>query len=140
MIRTAIMELKEEWGSKKESISGFIEKNFEGLPLGHASFLSHHLRMLCGTGEIVCKNDRQYMLSVDQVRVEEECQVEGQGNQMVNGWNKTRRKQQWRKVGKGAAEASEQEVEVCHILLFYRALDLRLLKVLCIVLPLLPLT
>lgn len=111
MIRMAIMELNEECGSKKESISGFIEKNYEGLPLGHASFLSHHLGMLCGTGEIVCRNDGQYMISVDQVGAQEECCVERQGNEMVNEWNKTRGKQHWCKVGKKAAEARDQQVE-----------------------------
>lgn len=67
MIRTAIIELDEEAGSSEESISSYIEREYEGLPCGHVAFLGHHLRRLCKSGEIVCKNDGRYMIGVEGV-------------------------------------------------------------------------
>ncbi|XP_031268822.1 uncharacterized protein LOC116127301 [Pistacia vera] len=75
MIRTAIIELNEEAGSSEESISGFIEKEFEGLPCGHVAFLSHHLRRLCESGEIVRKNDGRYMIGVGYGDIEDEKEM-----------------------------------------------------------------
>ncbi|XWS63922.1 hypothetical protein CRYUN_Cryun06bG0143200 [Craigia yunnanensis] len=65
MIQQAILKLNEECGSSEEAISRFLEKEYEGLPWGHASFLSHHLKKLCRNGEIVCANNERYMLHVD---------------------------------------------------------------------------
>ncbi|KAF5751844.1 hypothetical protein HS088_TW02G00863 [Tripterygium wilfordii] len=62
MIQTAIAKLREEGGSTIEAISGFIKKEYEGLPWGHESFLSHHLRKLCGQGEIVLTGYGRYIL------------------------------------------------------------------------------
>lgn len=67
MIRTAIIELDEEAGSSEESISSYIEREYEGLPCGHVAFLGYHLRRLCKSGEIVCKNDGRYMIGVEGV-------------------------------------------------------------------------
>ena len=65
MIQQAILKLNEECGSSEEAISRFLEKEYEGLPWGHASFLNHHLKKLCRNGEIVCTNNERYMLHMD---------------------------------------------------------------------------
>ncbi|KAK3410430.1 hypothetical protein EUGRSUZ_J02424 [Eucalyptus grandis] len=53
MIRRAIQELNEEGGSSEESISKFIKAEYQDLPWGHASLLSHHLMKLSECGEII---------------------------------------------------------------------------------------
>ncbi|KAJ0094126.1 hypothetical protein Patl1_15404 [Pistacia atlantica] len=94
MIRTAIIELNEEAGSSEESISGFIEKEYEGLPCGHVAFLSHHLRRLCESGEIVHKNDGRYMIGVDyEQKLEEDCQAERQELEIIDDYSKVKEKQ-----------------------------------------------
>lgn len=131
MIQTAITELNEVGGSIEASISGYIEKNFEGLPWGHATFLRHHLRKLSRSGEIMRKNDGRYMIAVDQGREEEERRVERKEDDMLQEWNKEREKQvivfgercQVEKqaggkkieVSRQDAEATEQAVEVLHL-------------------------
>ena len=65
MIQEAISKLNEEGGSSEEVISRFLEKEYEGLPWVHSSFLSHHLKKLCRNGEVVCVNNERYMLLVD---------------------------------------------------------------------------
>ncbi|KAJ4709736.1 Histone H1 [Melia azedarach] len=133
MIQTAITELNEVGGSIEASISGYIEKNFEGLPWGHATFLRHHLRKLSRSGEIMRKNDGRYMIAVDQGREEEERRVERKEDDMLQEWNKEREKQvivfgercQVEKqaggkkieVSRQDAEATEQAVEGSSVLL-----------------------
>ncbi|XP_010034691.3 involucrin [Eucalyptus grandis] len=53
MIRRAIQELNEEGGSSEESISKFIKAEYQDLPWGHTSLLSHHLMKLSECGEII---------------------------------------------------------------------------------------
>ncbi|KAK6242303.1 hypothetical protein SCA6_007692 [Theobroma cacao] len=65
MIQQAILKLNNEGGSSEEAILRFIEKEYEGLPWGHASFLSHHLEKVCRNGDILCVNDGRFILQVN---------------------------------------------------------------------------
>ncbi|CAI9785447.1 unnamed protein product [Fraxinus pennsylvanica] len=61
MIERAIQELNEKWGSSEDSISKFIEKEYNNLPWAHSTLLKHHLRKLCESGEVVTRGQR-YLL------------------------------------------------------------------------------
>ncbi|XP_022725746.1 uncharacterized protein LOC111282083 [Durio zibethinus] len=108
MIQQAILKLNEECGSSEEAISRFLENEYEGLPWGHASFLSHHLKKLCRNGEIVCVDNERYMLHVDDVDLggekeemshrlnisnrnekEDQTLVQGKGREVeaIDGWS-----------------------------------------------------
>ncbi|KAF8011167.1 hypothetical protein BT93_J1707 [Corymbia citriodora subsp. variegata] len=62
MICRAIQELNEEGGSSEESISKFIKAEYQDLPWGHVSLLSHHLKKLSECGEIVSASVNRYIL------------------------------------------------------------------------------
>ncbi|KAL3720517.1 hypothetical protein ACJRO7_005348 [Eucalyptus globulus] len=62
MIRRAIQELNEEGGASEELISKFIKAEYQDLPWGHASLLSHHLKKLSECGEIVSASVNRYIL------------------------------------------------------------------------------
>ncbi|XP_048139289.1 uncharacterized protein LOC115741235 isoform X2 [Rhodamnia argentea] len=64
MIRRAIQELNEEGGSSEESISKFIKAEYQDLPWGHTSLLSHHLKKLSECGDIVSASANRYVLTV----------------------------------------------------------------------------
>lgn len=66
MIQRAIAELNEEGGSTQEAISKFIREQFDCLPLAHESFLSHHLKKLSESGEILCASNNCYMLRAEE--------------------------------------------------------------------------
>ncbi|KAK8490075.1 hypothetical protein V6N11_081546 [Hibiscus sabdariffa] len=94
MIRQAILKLNEDCGSTEEAISMHLEKEYQGLPWAHASFLSHHLKKLCSSGELVCVGDERYMINVDDgdvVNVEkgDRALVRGKGSEVeaVDGWS-----------------------------------------------------
>ncbi|KAK8498685.1 hypothetical protein V6N12_000987 [Hibiscus sabdariffa] len=94
MIRQAILKLNEDCGSTEEAISIHLEKEYQGLPWAHASFLSHHLRKLCSSGELVCVGDERYMINVDDgdiVNVEkgDRALVREKGSEVeaVDGWS-----------------------------------------------------
>lgn len=63
MIERAIQELGEKGGSTEESISRFLEKEYESLPWAHSMLLKHHLGKLCESGEIVVTRPKRYMLA-----------------------------------------------------------------------------
>lgn len=63
MIEKAILDLNEEGGSREESISRFIRSEYEDLPWAHSRFLSHHLKKLTESEEIVVTSDRRYMIA-----------------------------------------------------------------------------
>ncbi|XP_034198102.1 histone H1B-like, partial [Prunus dulcis] len=65
MIQRAIAELNEEGGSTREAISKFIREQFDCLPLAHESFLSHHLKKLSESGEILSASNNCYMLRAE---------------------------------------------------------------------------
>lgn len=65
MIQRAIAELNEEGGSTQEAISKFIREQFDCLPLAHESFLSHHLKKLSESGEILSASNNCYMLRAE---------------------------------------------------------------------------
>ncbi|KAK1374648.1 H15 domain-containing protein [Heracleum sosnowskyi] len=62
MIHRAIEELNEKGGSSEESISEYIKKQHNDLPLAHSSLLNHHLGKLCDSGEIVVTGKHLYLL------------------------------------------------------------------------------
>lgn len=66
MIQRAIAELNEEGGSTQEAISEFIRERFDCLPLAHESFLSHHLKKLSESGEILSASNNYYMLPAEE--------------------------------------------------------------------------
>ncbi|XVF85358.1 hypothetical protein PTKIN_Ptkin17bG0111200 [Pterospermum kingtungense] len=124
MIQEAILKLNEEGGSSEEAISGFLEKEYEGLPWGHASFLSHHLKKLCRNGEVVCVNDELYVLAVvggDSGNEEEEMSRglnienrDGKGDQTLGG-GKGREAEPidgWSRVNGDQGEECENQCEV----------------------------
>ncbi|KAJ0077845.1 hypothetical protein Patl1_37061 [Pistacia atlantica] len=63
MIQRAISELNELGGSSEETISKFIEAEYEDLPFAHASLLTHHLQKLVKKGDIVCTSGNCYILT-----------------------------------------------------------------------------
>ncbi|XP_039018933.1 uncharacterized protein LOC120150312 isoform X2 [Hibiscus syriacus] len=87
MIRQAILKLNEECGSTEEAISRHLEKEYMGLPLAHASFLSHHLKKLSSDGELVCVGNERYMINVDGEIIEnvekgDQALVQGKGSEV----------------------------------------------------------
>ncbi|KAH0974163.1 hypothetical protein GBA52_016062 [Prunus armeniaca] len=66
MIQRAIAELNKEGGSTQEAISKFIREQFDCLPLAHESFLSHHLKKLSESGEILSASNNCYMLPAEE--------------------------------------------------------------------------
>ncbi|KAL3824261.1 hypothetical protein ACJIZ3_020290 [Penstemon smallii] len=64
MIERAVGTLNEEGGSSKESISMFLEKEYNNLPLAHLMLLEHHLEKLCESGDILLTRGNKYMLVV----------------------------------------------------------------------------
>ncbi|XP_016652320.1 PREDICTED: trichohyalin-like [Prunus mume] len=66
MIQRAIAELNKEGGSTQEAISKFIRERFDCLPLAHESFLSHHLKKLSESGEILSASNNCYMLPAEE--------------------------------------------------------------------------
>lgn len=101
MIQEAISELHEEGGSSEETISSFLEKKYEGLPWGHASFLSHHLKKLCRNGEFVCVNNGKYMLPVDDDDLGNEAEEEEEMSHKSNIENRDGEEDQTLVRGKG---------------------------------------
>ncbi|KAL6577587.1 hypothetical protein OROMI_009915 [Orobanche minor] len=63
MIERAIRELNEKRGSSEDSISRFLEKEYDYLPWAHSTILKHHLRNLCESGVIVATNKKRYKLA-----------------------------------------------------------------------------
>ncbi|KAK4430304.1 hypothetical protein Salat_1331100 [Sesamum alatum] len=64
MIERALRELNEK-GSREESISQFLEKEYNGLPWAHSTLLKDHLGELCESGDIVVTRGtrgKRYML------------------------------------------------------------------------------
>lgn len=53
MIERAIKELNENGGSSMESISQFLEKEYNCLALAHSTLLKYHLVKFCESGAIV---------------------------------------------------------------------------------------
>ncbi|BFG31233.1 hypothetical protein CerSpe_175060 [Prunus speciosa] len=66
MIQRAIAELNKEGGSTQEAISKFIRERFDCLPLAHESFLSHHLKKLSESREILSASNNCYMLLAEE--------------------------------------------------------------------------
>lgn len=63
MIERALQELNEKGGSSEDSISKFLEKEYNDvLPQAHSMFLKHHLGKLCESGDIVARLGKRYML------------------------------------------------------------------------------
>ncbi|KAL9166611.1 hypothetical protein ABFS82_05G041200 [Erythranthe guttata] len=63
MIEKALRELSEKQGSSEDSISQFLEKEYENLPWAHSMLLKHHLQKLCESGEIAVTRHSRYMLA-----------------------------------------------------------------------------
>ncbi|KAL6566345.1 hypothetical protein OROGR_001960 [Orobanche gracilis] len=63
MIERAIRELNKKRGSSEDSISRFLEKEYDHLPWAHSMILKHHLRNLCESGVIVATNKSRYKLA-----------------------------------------------------------------------------
>ncbi|XP_021599455.2 hepatoma-derived growth factor-related protein 2 isoform X2 [Manihot esculenta] len=111
MIQRAISELNNEEGSTKEEISAFIKREYEHLPWGHESFLSHHLGKLCGNMELACVNNERYILLV-----EEDCELKEvtgssrkkEGRRGGQGRKKVRVTKRKKKQG----QAEKQQIEV----------------------------
>ncbi|KAG9160028.1 hypothetical protein Leryth_005763 [Lithospermum erythrorhizon] len=61
MITTAIAALNESEGSSKQAISKYIDRVFKNLPSNHSELLTHHMKMLKNSGQIVLLR-RSYML------------------------------------------------------------------------------
>ncbi|KAM1145655.1 hypothetical protein PS2_037384 [Malus domestica] len=67
MIQKAVAELNEEGGSTEKAVSKFIREHFDCLPLAHERFLSHHLKKLSESGEIVSASKNCYMLPAHKI-------------------------------------------------------------------------
>lgn len=67
MIQKAVAELNEEGGSTEEAVSKFIREHFDCLPLAHERLLSHHLKKLSESGEIVSASKNCYMLPAHKI-------------------------------------------------------------------------
>ncbi|KAB2632350.1 leucine-rich repeat-containing protein [Pyrus ussuriensis x Pyrus communis] len=67
MIQKAVAELNEEGGSTEEAVSKFIREHFDCLPLAHERLLSHHLKKLSESGEIVSASKNCYMLPAPKI-------------------------------------------------------------------------
>ncbi|XAR72253.1 hypothetical protein NMG60_11018831 [Bertholletia excelsa] len=63
MIYRAIVELNSKEGCTEESISEFIQKEYDDLPWAHLTFLKHHLQKLCESGEIAVTSNNTYLLA-----------------------------------------------------------------------------
>ncbi|KAL3644701.1 hypothetical protein CASFOL_009881 [Castilleja foliolosa] len=64
MIERAILELNEKRGSSMDSISRFLEKEYDNLPWAHSTMLKHHLQNLCASSFIVMTHSKRYKLPV----------------------------------------------------------------------------
>ncbi|KAL0396717.1 UNVERIFIED_CONTAM: hypothetical protein Scaly_0120100 [Sesamum calycinum] len=65
MIERALRELNEKGGSREESISQFLEKEYNALPWAHSTLLKDHLGELCESGDIVVtrgSSGKRYLL------------------------------------------------------------------------------
>ncbi|KAJ9135781.1 hypothetical protein P3X46_032923 [Hevea brasiliensis] len=109
MILRAISELNDEGGSTEEAISAFIKREYEHLPWGHESFLSHHLRKLCRNLEIECVNNGRYMLLFEDCEFKEMTGAsrKKQGRRGRQGRKKGRAKEM-----KKQRQAENQQIEV----------------------------
>ncbi|KAM1787534.1 hypothetical protein ACFX11_037920 [Malus domestica] len=67
MIQKAVAELNEEGGSTEKAVSKFIREHFDCLPLAHERFLSHHLKKLSESGEIISASKNCYMLPAHKI-------------------------------------------------------------------------
>ncbi|KAH7570985.1 hypothetical protein JRO89_XS05G0234500 [Xanthoceras sorbifolium] len=119
MIQRAIEHLNEEGGSSEESISGCIRKENEDLPWHHEALLSHHLRKLCRTGEIVLTNNGRYVIVVEHDDVGDRKEM---GYRMKRRGRQKPRKRQFRdelqrqlkeKVGKNINLMKQDNEEEC---------------------------
>ncbi|CAK9157845.1 unnamed protein product [Ilex paraguariensis] len=61
MITTAITALKERNGSSRTAIAKYIDKEYSNLPPSHSALLTHHLKRLRNTGQLVMVK-HSYML------------------------------------------------------------------------------
>ncbi|KAG8382773.1 hypothetical protein BUALT_Bualt05G0112200 [Buddleja alternifolia] len=63
MIERALGELNDKKGSSEDSISEFLENEYNNLPWAHSTFLKHHLANLCESGDIIVTRGQRYMLA-----------------------------------------------------------------------------
>ncbi|GAB4845295.1 hypothetical protein Ancab_038704 [Ancistrocladus abbreviatus] len=61
MITTAISALRENGGSSKKAITKYIDRVYTNLPASHSALLTHHLKRLTSTGQLVMVK-KSYML------------------------------------------------------------------------------
>ncbi|XP_009784525.1 uncharacterized protein LOC107807395 [Nicotiana tabacum] len=85
MIQRALQELNEEGGSSEDSISKFIKKEYDNLPMAHMFLLKHHLQKLSENGEILLIDGGGRFL------------LAGGGNNSLNPKTKSKRKYKKRK-------------------------------------------
>ncbi|OIT21356.1 PREDICTED: uncharacterized protein DDB_G0286299-like [Nicotiana attenuata] len=85
MIQRALQELNEEGGSSEDSISKFIKKEYDNLPMAHMFLLKHHLQKLSENGKILMIDGGGRFL------------LASGGNNSVNPKTKSKRKYKKRK-------------------------------------------
>ncbi|XP_009762496.1 uncharacterized protein LOC107762765 [Nicotiana tabacum] len=85
MIQRALQELDEAEGSTEDSISKFIKKEYDDLPVAHMFLLKHHLQKLSENGEILMIDGGGRFL------------LAGGGDNSLNPETKTKRKYKKRK-------------------------------------------
>lgn len=85
MIQRALQELDERGGSSEDSISEFIKKEYDNLPMAHMFLLKHHLQKLSENGEILLIDGGGRFL------------LAGGGNNSLNPKTKSKRKYKKRK-------------------------------------------
>ncbi|XP_009608504.1 uncharacterized protein LOC107808961 [Nicotiana tabacum] len=85
MIQRALQELDERGGSSEDSISEFIKKEYDNLPMAHMFLLKHHLQKLSENGEILMIDGGGRFL------------LAGGGNNSLNPKTKSKKKYKKRK-------------------------------------------
>lgn len=114
MIEEAIQELAEEGGSSKESISKYIKKVNKDLPWAHETFLTHHLKCLCESGDIVITSNQRYALpsSHSGLRSTESIRKKPARRKQDSGWNKKSNKRQKKDLGKDDLDERNDEAKL----------------------------
>ncbi|XP_015057417.1 HMG-Y-related protein A-like [Solanum pennellii] len=105
MIEQALQELDEEEGSDEDSISEFIIKNNDSLPMAHKIMLKHHLKKMCERGEIVMIDGGRFLLPGESKNLNSKSK--GKSKRRGSSSN-TQKKQQQKEKGEDLEQPKKQ--------------------------------
>ncbi|PIN16267.1 hypothetical protein CDL12_11080 [Handroanthus impetiginosus] len=114
MIERALLELNEKGGSSEQSISKFLEKEYNNLPQAHPAFLKHHLQKLCESGDVVVTGDKRYMLAGENLCLNSSIKVKRKRRRRKWrwDWDRERNRQRKKRLTKKSHQQKHEKVEV----------------------------